>query len=116
MPDNEDPSKQKRSAFVEDEKIEKINRTLRQDSVVEEEQVIKGKDREHPAGYHYDSNKNIIKSKDFRYNPKPYIVGGAIDSSIKEPEVEVIKDADGNVMKIKVKCTCGREVDIDCVY
>ena len=83
--------------------------------MVDEEKIIKH-NAGTPAKYTYNSNKSIIKAKDFCYNPKPYIVGGSLDTSLKEPEVEVIKDAEGNVMKIKVKCTCGREVDIDCVY
>ena len=114
---DQDTKKEKRSAFVEDEKVDKMNRTLRKDAVVDHDKIHNSsKQPDTSSGYHFDSNKNIIKGKDFCYNPKPFIVGGTIDSSIKEPEVEVIKDADGNVMKIKVKCTCGREVDIDCVY
>ena len=112
----QDPSKEKKSAFVEEENIEKINRTLRSDAVMDESQIHTHKKSGHNAGYHFDSNQSIIKQKDFSIDPKPFIVGGTIDPQIKEPEVEVIKDADGNVTKIKVKCTCGREVDIDCVY
>ena len=115
MPE-EDTSKQKRSAFVEDENVEKINKTLRKDRVVDDGKIISKEDGQKIEQYKFDSDQNIIKGKDFYYNPKPFIVGGTIDPTIKEPEVEVIKDADGNVMKIKVKCTCGREVDIDCVY
>jgi len=116
MPEN-DPNKQKRSAFVEDPEINKINRTLRKDAVVDENHVLGGKAADTPhKAVHIDSTKNIIKSRDFRLNPKPYIVGGTVNPDMKEPEVEVVKDANGTITKIKVTCTCGREVDIDCLY
>ena len=115
MPE-QDPNKEKRSAFVEDEKINRINRTLRSDAVIDKEKILTGNKSSHAYEYHFDSNKSIIKSEDFQIDSKPFIIGGTIDPQIKEPEVEVIKDADGNVTKIKVKCTCGREVDIGCVY
>jgi hypothetical protein len=115
MPE-EDASKQKRSAFVEDPKVTKMNRTLRKDAVLDDESVVSRARETHHSPVHFDSTKNIIKSQDFRFNPKPFVVGGTVDPNIKEPEVEVIKDTNGTVTKIKVKCTCGREVDIDCLY
>ena len=112
----EQKSSEKKSAFVEDETVNKMNRTLRKDAVMDESKIMGGKDSGKIHEYNFDSSQRIIKGKDFRMDEKPFIVGGTIDSDSKEPEVEVIKDAEGNVVKIRLKCICGRETDIDCVY
>ena len=111
----QDTSKEKRSAFIEEKDSEKTNRILRKDALVDKDK-IRGDHKEWASDDRLDCTQNIIKCQDFQYDSKPFIVGGAVDPKMTEPEVEVIKDAEGNVMKIKVKCVCGREVDIDCVY
>jgi len=112
----EKKSSEKKSAFVEEEDVEKINRTLRKDAVLDKSSIMGGKDSGKVHEYNFDSSQRVIKGNDFKLDEKPFIVGGTIDSDLNEPEVEVIKDAEGNVVKIKLKCICGRETDIDCVY
>jgi hypothetical protein len=111
----EEVSKQKRSAFVQDEKIDKMNRVLRKDALVEDDKVLK-KGSGKPSENVIDSSRKVIKAEQFQFNAKPYVVGEFADAKTKEPEVEVIKDTQGQISKIKVKCVCGREVNIDCVY
>ena len=74
-----DEDKQKRSAFVKDESIDKMNRTLRKESIVSDDQIAGGDDKSEALHYIFDSNQSIIKGKDFRLNNKPYIIGGTID-------------------------------------
>ena len=102
-----------------EEKIEKINKVYRKDAMVEKDKILSGKDEDNVDRFiNYDSNKCIIKSGQFRYVSKPYFVG--VDDKIKaddseEPKIDVEKDSDGIVKKIKIKCTCGKEINIDLV-
>ena len=101
--------------YDDGEKIEKMNKVYRKDAMVEDDKILSGINETNDITINYDSNKCIIKAGEFKYVSKPYIIGFNEDrkKEEKEPEINVEKDSNGIVKKLKIKCTCGREINID---